>query len=187
MQMRRPVFERWVRREVMREAGTTSYNLRKLAARAQRPGSTERFSALLLLSAYESGRFERLMGYIHNADLAAEYRDVATRLAQRPAEKLALRGTPMMSLPPVYRNIFAEFEDAFHEPEALAQRKRSYWEKSRSLQLRTGVTSVEVSKALELDPSNTSSYLKNGSVNRVSLNTAQLICEHLEEQERACA
>ena len=178
--MRRPVFENWVRREVLRVAQTSSYSLRKLAAKAQHAKAPDELPPLLLFSAYESGRAERLLTYIWNQQLAREYGEVISKLGNRSAGKLALRGTPMMSLPLAYRSVLEAYAQAYYAPEALAAKKHELWQRSRDAQILCGATHAEVASALELDPANTSSYLKTGKVARVTMETAQRIHDHLQ-------
>ena len=48
--MRRPTFDRWIKREVMRISKSETFNFHKLAAQAQRPNAPDRLAAALLLA-----------------------------------------------------------------------------------------------------------------------------------------
>ena len=54
--MRRPTFDRWIKREVMRISKAETFNFRKLAAQAQRPNAPDRLAAALLLYANETDK-----------------------------------------------------------------------------------------------------------------------------------
>ena len=176
--MRRPRFKRWIRSEVLRLAGTNSFSLRKFAAKAQRERNPE-FDSALLLHAHESGQYNRLMSYLYDEELMAEYRAVEQRLGGRSVERLAFRGTPMMTLPDEYRAIMSRFVDAYHAPELIAEEKRTLWESTRRAVLMSGTSPAELARELGLDPANLSAYLARADVGRFTLATARTIAEYV--------
>ena len=176
--MRRPCFKRWIRGEVLRLAKTASFNLRKLAAEAQRTADVELVSALLLY-AHENDQTDKLMSYIYDETILEEYQTVEARFGQRSIERLALRGTPMMSLPQQYRDILERYEYAYHTPENIAAEKRELWETTKQSVLVSGISPAELANALELDQSNLSAYLAHGDIGRFTLATVRRIAEYV--------
>ena len=176
--MRRPVFERWMRKKLVAALGMKPFDMRAVAARVQKGGSGP-FAAALLLYAYEAGRTDELMALTWSDGLRSEYERVIARLGGRSVEKLALRGTPMMSLPPSYRTLLEAYANDYHKPERISAAKRGLWEQARDLQLKTGVSSAKIAKDLELDPSNTAAYLKGSSLDRLSVESAREIVRYL--------
>lgn len=177
--MRRPIFKRWIRTEVLRIARTSSFNLRRLAAQVQREEDTEDLAAALLLYAHENGYAEKLLSYVFDEQLKAEYVKVLAKLGKRSAERLALRGTPMKSLPPAYTALLMAYDDAYHAPELIANDKMDIWDQVHVAQLKTGAAPTHVAYALRLDPANTSAYLKNAAVEKFTVETAQQILDYL--------
>lgn len=176
--MRRPRFSRWIRSEVLRLAHTSSFNLRKLTAKAQRDND-EALRAALFLHAYENGQLQRLISYVYDPDVADEYRSIAQHLGQRSLERLALRGTPMMSLPLVYREFLASFEASYHTPERVSAEKDSLRDDIVQAMLRTGTTPSEIAHALNLDASNLNGYLSRGESGRLTLESVRAILDYV--------
>lgn len=152
-----------------------------MAARAQRnraAGDNE-LSYALYLYAHENDQFDRLMTFIYDEELAEEYRAVEQRFGSRSIERLALRGTPMMSLPEPYRAFLEAYDRAYHTPERIAAEKVTVWEATRDALLRSGVSPAEIARALEIDPGNLSAYLTHGETHRFTLATARAIYNHV--------
>ena len=178
--MRRPRFNRWIKSEAMRLAHTTSFNLRRLTALAQRQrAESDELAAALLLYAHENGHLERLLSYVYDDELRAEYATVEQRLGNRSVERLALRGTPMMSLPQSYRTFLERFEAAYHTPERIADEKQQLWEQTRQAMLRSGLLAAELARALNLDAANLNAYLTRGETHRFTLETARSIATYV--------
>lgn len=180
--MRRPRFYRWIRLEVLRLAKTRSFNLRKLAAAAQRTGNAD-LAASLLLYAHENGQLQRLFAYIYNDNLLAQYKQIEQRLGMRSIERLALRGTPLMSLPPLYRAFLERYNAAYHAPEAIASEKRALRQRTLRSMLETGTTPAELAHACGVDPNNLNAYLARGELHRFTLRTARLIADDLDSNK----
>ena len=178
--MRRPTFPRWIRLQVLDLAETQSFNLRRFAAIVQKTHDAQ-FASALLLHAHENGQFNRLMSYIYDEDTEREYRMVEQRLGGRSVERLALRGTPMMSLPKPYRDFMTSFAEAYYAPERIEEEKRALWEAARESMLVSGSSPAEIARALGLDSSNLSAYLANGDTGRFTLDTARAIAEYLAQ------
>ena len=180
--MRRPRFNRWIKLEVLRLAHTTSFNLRRLAARAQRElAESDELAAALLLYAHENDQLERLLSYVYDESLRAEYIAVEQRLGKRSIERLALRGTPMMSLPVRYREFLDRYESAYHTPERVASEKQVLWEQSSQAMLRSEIIPSELARELHLDVANLNAYLMRGETQRFTLDTARTIAQYLSE------
>ena len=160
----------------MRIAGTTSFNLRKLAAAAQREPDGD-LAAALLLYAHENNQLDRLSKYLYDEDLAAEYAKVEVHLGARSIERLALRGTPMQSLPERYRAFLEAYEVAYHTPESVAQEKTQLHDTTCAALLRSGTTPAEIARALNLDPANLAAYLGRKDIHRFTLQTARQIAQ----------
>ncbi len=173
--MRRPTFERWAKREALRAANARAFSFKNLAGALQ-DGCTA-LKAPLLLYAYETDDLDRLFRYIRDDSLIEEFKRVENVLGGRPAEKLALRGTPMRLLPCEYQACFDAFSLAFHAPERLEAEKRALWEKTVSAQRRKDIPNSAVYQQLRLNPGNVNSYLKDGAVEKLSLENARIILE----------
>ena len=170
--MRRPCFHRWIRRRVLELAQMRMFNLRMFAARAQQDPGGE-LAAALLLYAHENDCLERLMAYVYDPDLRREYEAVERHLGQRSIERLALRGTPLQSLPERYRAFLEEFERAYHRPEHIAAEKRVLLDQTRAAVLRSGASPTELARQLNLDRANVSAYLAHGEIGRLTLEDAK--------------
>lgn len=177
--MRRPVFHRWIRAEVLRLHGGDRFRLRELAAAAQ--GDEPRLKEPLLLWALAQGRGEALLALVWDGAVAAEYRAVAALLDGcdfADVQSLeAMRG----ALPKAYGKFIGSYLAAYALPETNAESKRLRRERARTAQLQKGVTSTQVSRALGLDLGNVNAFLKDGAVERVSLENATRIMKYLCE------
>ena len=176
--MRRPVFDRWIKREVLRVSGARVFNLRHLAAQAQ--STTPELAAPLLLHAYVTGSLQRLMDYVYRDDVRADFERVATILSGRNVAMLALRKKPPAPLPARYADVLAAYRAAYYRPEAEAAEKRDRWTRITQLQAQKGIGNAEVYRALDLDPGNTNAFLKHGTASRVSLAATADILHYLE-------
>lgn len=165
--MRRPKFSRWIRLEVMRLTGVKRFNFRKFTTRVQENNDVK-LAAALLLYAHENDCIENLMECVYDENLRNEYNKVEKHLGDRSVERLALRGTPMMSLPEPYREIMAAYEEAYYTPERIAEEKRALHEKAQEAVLRSGISTTELAKELGVDRANLSAYLTNGETHRLS-------------------
>ena len=169
--MRRPTFDRWIKREVMRISKAETFNFRKLAAQAQRPNAPDRLAAALLLYANETGRVEKLLELVWNE---------STILDGRSAEKLALRGTPMMSLDPAYWSFLARYADAYYAPERAASQKREIWEEARQAQLKKGISPIEAAEACGFDAANVTMFLNHADLGRLTLKDIKQLRNYLK-------
>ena len=174
--MRRPCFNRWIRSQVLSIAGTRSFNLRKLAAKAQGEHD-ERLLAALMLYAHENSCVEKLLSYVYDDSARTELISVEQRLGARRIEQLALRGTPMRSLPPDYCDFLIGFEEAYHTPERVDAEKRQLLEQARANLLRTGSSPTELARDLGVDRANLNAYLVRGETQRVTLDVARRLAE----------
>jgi len=174
--MRRPRFARWIRVRVLDVSNAQSFSLRKLAAQAQSSAPSE-LGAALLLYAHENGCLGRLLSFIHDDDLRHEYETVEKHLGQRSIEKLALRGTPMYTLPDAYRTLLADYERAYHAPELLAEEKGALRDRARAGILKSGTSPAALARALEVDPGNLNAFLARGETHRLTLETARRLVE----------
>ena len=178
--MRRPTFDRWIKREVMRISKSETFNFRKLAAQAQRPNAPDRLAAALLLYANETGRVEKLFELVWNESTRREYEDVLSILDGRSAEKLALRGTPMMSLDPAYWSFLTRYADAYYAPERAASQKRELWEEARQAQLKKGISPIEAAEACGFDAANVTMFLNHADLGRLTLKDIKQLRNYLK-------
>lgn len=176
--VRRPTFDRWIRREVMHMAGLERFSLRKIAAAAQQ-GNRE-FAAALVLYAYSNKCFDKVEPFIWDEALVKEFHHVSQVLAGRDLETLALRDTPLRALPEEYHAILASFANAYNHAELIAGKKHEIWQRTHELQLHKGITNSEIYQALGLNHGNVNSYLKDATVNKVSLKNAEAILAYVE-------
>ena len=176
--MRRPRFRNWVRSELLRLSGFDSFNLQKLASLAQSE-AREDIAPLLVLYAHENGCIDKLFGFIYDSNLRNEYLQVEHHLGKRSIERLALRGTPMMSLSLSYRSVLESYERAYHAPERTRIEKESIRERSRIAMLKLGITPAELAHALDLDTANLHAFIVRGEVDRFTLQKARELETHL--------
>jgi len=176
--MRRPRFQNWARTELLRSTGLKTFSLRKLAALAQASESPD-LATLLMLYAHESGSLERLMSLTYDSDLRKYFVSIEQRLGKRSVERLALRGTPMMTLPKACREAFKAYERAYHAPETIEAEKRELQRAAHEAMLRTGVSPAELARELSLDPGNMHAFLVRGETGRFRLETCEEITRHL--------
>ena len=165
--MRRPKFSRWIHKEILRIVGVGRFNMRKFAAQAQNDVNGE-LAAALLLYAHENDCLDTLLPLITDKHLLDVYTKVEKHLGDRSIERLALRGTPMMSLPPQYRDLMARFEEAYYTPERIAEEKRELHQKVLDAVQRSGASTAEIARELGIDRANLSAYLAKGETHRLS-------------------
>ena len=187
--MKRPTFDRWIRRECCRIAQTDSFSLVKLTALAQTshkgPKDTiprKRLAAALHLYALANGCEQRLFNHVWDRKLMERYERAHKAIGSRDLQRLALRGTPMMSLPAEYQAIMQAFYENYYSPELTAEKKRVLHEEARELKLKTGTTQTEIAQATGIAVTNIVAFLKNGELNRVSLEGIDAMLEFLRSK-----
>ena len=178
--MRRPTFDRWIRREILRISKAKSFNFRKLVAQAQRNNAPDRLAASLLLYAYETDRTQKLFELVWDSSIRKEYESVLDVFAGRSVESLALRGTPLMSLDPDYWSLLARFADDYYAPEKVASQKRELWEEARQAQLKAGVSPAEAAKACGMDVANVTMFLNHADLGRLTMKDIKALCSYLK-------
>lgn len=178
--MRRPCFLNWIKSELLRTSGESSFNLRKLAALSQR-GRADEMIPLLFLYAHEAECTDRLMSFIIEPRLRADFIKIERQLGKRSIERLALRGTPMMSLPEPYRRVLADYERAYHAPEQLEEQKRKLQKLASDSMLKKGLSPAEIARSLSLDPGNMHAYLVRGDTKRFTIDRARKIAQFLQQ------
>jgi len=178
--MRRPTFDRWIRREILRISKAKSFNFRKLVAQAQRNNAPDRLAAALLLHAYETDRTQKLFELVWDDSLRREYEKALEVFAGRSVELLALRGTPMMSLDPDYWSFLARYADDYYAPERVASQKRELWEEARQAQLKAGVSPAEAAKACGMDVANVTMFLNHADLGRLTMKDIKTLRSYLK-------
>ena len=178
--MRRPRLKNWARRELLESLGLSSFNLRKIAALVQ--GDNHELAPLLMLYAYEAACLDRLHALIYDKELKEEFDQVNRLFGNRDVERLALRGTPMMTLPEAYRNVLSAYAIAYRKPEAIELEKRTLQESAHEAMLRQGVSPADLARELNLDPGNLHAFLTGGDTHRFTLETIRSIESHLTSQ-----
>ena len=175
--MRRPTFERWIQRQLLNLTNTESFNLRKLAALAQK--DNPRLREPLLLYAHETGKLERLFSYIWKNDLLESYNSVAKLIANKDLTEVSLREQEIEGLPREYKKFLSSYRIAHQKPENTNESKKLRWERSRALQLEKGISTAEIYRSLELNPGNVNAYMKHGALDKLSLKNATNIMKYL--------
>ena len=146
--------------------------MRKLAARAQEGLSCDLAPALLLY-AHENECLDRLMSFIYDDALRTEFESIERHLGNRSIERLALRGTPMRSLPDAYRNLLEDYARAYYTPEFIAAEKREMLEQTKAAVLRSGASPTELARMLGVDRGNLNAYLTRNEIGRLTLEDAK--------------
>ena len=184
--MRRPTFKRWIRRQCCAIANTDEFSFVKLVALAQssRKGagdtiSRRRLSAALHLYALSNDCLERLHERTWSKSLCEKQARVESALGARDIERLALRGTTLLTLPEEYRDVLQEYHESYYAPELLANRKLELQEQARKLQLQTGTYAIDISKATGIAAPNVVAFLKHADVARVTAEGAESMVNYL--------
>lgn len=177
--MRRPTFDRWIKREAMRIAGADTFNFRRMVAMAQRSDAPEDLAPALLLYANEVNRTEKLFELLWNDALRAEYEDVLGKIGGRSCGRLALRSTPMMSLRPLYWKFLSRYADAYYTPERVASQKRELWETAHEAMLKKGVSPAQAASACKLDVANVNMFLNRADIGRLKIEDVQRLADYL--------
>lgn len=177
--MRRPRFKNWARSELLRTSGLRAFNLRKLAALVQ-SADTKLSPELLFLYAHEAKCTDRLRSFLYEPNLIERFDSIEHQLWNRSIERLALRGTPMMSLPEQYREVLAAYERAYHAPEMIVSQKKALQESSHLKMLKSGLSPADIAAILDMNASNLHAYLVRGETQRFSLEKARVIEAFLE-------
>ena len=181
--MRRPTFDRWIKRKAQSYSDYPRFSMRKLAALAQSDDpsiDSSHLTAALFLFARENDCLEQLTSLGWSDEAHANYEKFNEAIGERDIERLALRGTPLMSVPEEYRDILSDFSEAWHAPENGAKEKRELWKKTHDLQIRIGISNAAVARAVKLDPGNANAYLSKGDIDRVTTAKAREILEYVE-------
>ncbi|NPD31361.1 hypothetical protein HLV37_05725 [Eggerthellaceae bacterium zg-1084] len=135
----------------------------------------ERLKPYLFLYAYEAGQTDRLRDCLKKEALRAELERIVQIMGGRPVQELALRGTPLRLLPAAYQECLDAFDAAYHAPEMLAEQKRTLWEETIQLQREKGITNSMLYQQLKLNPGNANAYLKDGAVEKLSIDNARAL------------
>ena len=175
--MRRPVFSRWIKRQVLEIAGADSFNLRKLTAAAQK--KTPRLIEPLFLYAFAAGHIDRLLALVYQDDVHENYERVLAILEGVDLEEAALSNRDIAGLPREYGKFLSSYRAAYNHIETTNDSKRMRWKRSRTLQLEKGVSAADIYHALGLNPGNINAYLKHGDIDKVSLQKATDIMNFL--------
>ena len=175
--MRRPVFSRWIKKQIQEIAGMDSLNLRQLAAAAQK--DKPRLIEPLILYAATAGYEERLISYIYKDEIRESYYSVLAILEGINLEAFALSDQFDKTLPREYSKFLISFRALYYRPETTKDSKRMRWERSRALQLEKGVSTASIYRALGLNAGNVNAYLKHGDTDKVSLQNATDIMNYL--------
>lgn len=175
--MRRPSLARWLKRHILHLTGGSAFSMRRAAAAAQ--GNAPRAAAPLLLLAVEEGRLASLMGFVYREDVRQSFTEAAQALEGTDLERAALSGVPIAGLTREYQKHLDSFRADYFAPETRAESKRIRLVRSRALQLEKGVPTSQVCAVLGLNRGNVNDYLKNGSLEKVSLENADAIMKYL--------
>jgi hypothetical protein len=175
--MRRPVFKRWIKRQVQEIAGTETLNLRKLASAAQK--DKPRLIEPLLLYAVAAGYVDRLISLIYQEEIQKSYEAVLLHLEGIDLENAALSGQLDNILPREHAKFLISYRAAYNRPETARDSKRMRWERSRILQLEKGISTAEIYRTLGFNAGNVNAYLKHGDIDKVSLQIATDIMNYL--------
>ncbi|MCL1895508.1 MAG: hypothetical protein FWG03_03075 [Clostridiales bacterium] len=175
--MRRPCFKGWVSRELAYLSGENTLNLRRLAFLAQ--GAAPRLRERLVLYAIATDKALRLKGFLYREDMIAEVDMLAKTLngvdLDDPGQAECL------ALPDRYRKALLSYKTAYRQLETRNASKMLRREKSVELQKKKGISTARICRALGLDPGNTSSYLRDAEIDRVSLEKATDILRYLQK------
>jgi len=125
------------------------------------------------------------MSYIYDSDLDSEYTQVIHHIGKRSVERLAMRGTPLMTLPKAYRAVFKAYENAYYAPERIEEEKRSLQQSAKLAMLQSGESPADIARALNLNYENLHAYLVRGEIKRFTLDTARAIDAHLQSLANA--
>ena len=175
--MRRPVFSRWIKRQLLEIAGAGSFSLRKLAATAQ--NKNPRLIEPLLLYAIITGRVDRLIDFVYKDEVRDSYESVLMIFDGIDLENAAHNGQLDDSIPGEYKKFLISYRVSYNRPETTKDSKRMRWERSRILQLEKGVSTADIYHSLGLNHGNVNAYLKNGDLDKVSLQNATDIMDYL--------
>ncbi|MCL2332660.1 MAG: hypothetical protein FWC54_04145 [Actinomycetia bacterium] len=175
--MRRPTIERWLRRELIRLSGLDSFNLRKLAAHAQK--DAPRLIEPLLLYAYATGCLDRLLDCIWREDVRDSYQTAIGILSGKDLSAIALQKQDADKLPREYQKFLNSYRTAYLKPENDRESKLLRWKRSRALQQEKGIGTSEIYHALGLNAGNVNAYLKHSDLGKVSLEHATAIMKYL--------
>jgi hypothetical protein len=164
-----------VSRELKYLSGEETLNLRRLAYLAQ--GSTPRVRERLVLYALATGQSCRLKSILYDERMVDELATVEEVLQavdfDNPGE------LHWASLPLRYKKALDSFKAAYHAIDTKNESKRLRWERTVRLQKEKGVSNAQIYQALEINAGNVNAYLKNGDIDRVTLDTATNIMKFL--------
>ena len=184
--MRRPTFKRWIRRRCCALARVDKFSFMTLMALAQSPAKKRdgidrtSLAAALHLHALSNNCIPHLREYTFSDELREKQARVESALGARDIERLALRGTPLLTLPVEYREILQAFYDNYHLPEKVAQEKLALQEQARDMQVRYAVFSIDIANATGIAAPNVVAFLKHADVGRVTLDGAESIVNYLK-------
>jgi site-specific DNA-cytosine methylase len=172
--MRRPHFKQWLSRELKYLSGEDTIALRRLAYLAQT--SVPRLRERLILYAIATNRAERLKNFLYDSNYLEELETIRRVIGNNDAH--ALDKKTRTSLPARYQKAISSFNAAYRQIDTLKESKRLRWQRTVRLQKEKGISNADIYKQLGLDPGNVNAYLKNGDMDRVTLNTATTIMKY---------
>jgi hypothetical protein len=131
----------------------------------------------LVLYAVATGQSARLASFLYDErmidELAAVERALQTVDLDNPD------GLHRASLPPRYKKALDSFRAAYHAIDTRNESKRLRWERTVRLQKEKGISNAQIYQALGINAGNVNAYLKNGDIDRVTLDTATSIMKFL--------
>ena len=180
--MRKPRFNRWIKKKLLEEANLKTFNLNKLAALAQ--NEHPRLAEPLLLWAISTDNVNRLLPLIWRDGLKDKYQRVIGIFEGKDIEQEALKGEILPLLPNLYARTLNEFYDAYNGSPEEAKARQDCWDEIHWLQLEMGIRNSEIYQDLNLNHGNTNRYLKYGELDKLSLEKAQLILQYLKKKRQ---
>jgi len=173
--MRRPSFRGWLSRELKYLSGENTLNLHRLAYLAQ--ASNARLWERLALYAIAVNQTARLKGYLYQEELIDDLNSLAFIL--NGVDLGNLNWIDSVQLPPRYEKALLSYKAAYQRIDTRNESKKLCWKKSVQLQKEKGVSNSQIYYYLNLDAGNTNAYLKNGDIDKVSLENATKIMKYL--------
>ncbi len=171
-------FEGYVHRALEEKTGLATTNLSRLVRCALADNSIKE---LVFIYAMLRNKKYHLMSLVWNTPLEEEYRAALRVLASEGSLEAFLQSK---RTPITYRRIYSDF---LHYPVKAAARKKDDAKQIERLRERTvraleacNITRYRLCTNLKLNPGNVYAYL-SGDVSKVSLATAQKICDYVYE------
>ncbi|MCF0121432.1 MAG: transcriptional regulator [Oscillospiraceae bacterium] len=176
--MRELTFKGFLTRYVRQLAQRETNSIYQLAAEAG--GSNPRLREPLLLYAVFTQKQDVLLRATKEPVLREAYRQLVTLYTAEEMTHLLEQASPV--LPEAYHKVWRSYRSRKNRGQADEHTKELMRQRVKRLQEKNGITNYRIYTDLNLNPGNLNAWLKHGTGDKVSLETARKTLRYVEGQ-----